>query len=177
MYSIGEMIVYGELGVCRVTEVARRSMPGGCAERLYYTVEPLREECTIYAPAEGKAVFMRRIVTRDEALRLIDGIPAVRAEAYHNKVISQLADHYETVLKTHDCAALLELTMSIYAKKQQLRAQKRRFGATDERFLKRAEELLFGEFGAALGIAPDEVPDYIAARVGALTGAEEEENG
>ena len=38
--------------------------------------------------------------------------------------------------------------------------------AIDERYMKRAEELLFGEFAAALGIAPSEVQDYIENRIG-----------
>ena len=35
----------------------------------------------------------------------------------------------------------------------------------DERFLKRAEELLFSELAVALGIEKDEVPGYISSRV------------
>jgi len=35
----------------------------------------------------------------------------------------------------------------------------------DERFMKRAEELLFGELAAALDIPPESVPGYIEARL------------
>ena len=35
----------------------------------------------------------------------------------------------------------------------------------DERFMKQAEQLLFGELAAALGITPEQVPGYIAAEV------------
>ena len=55
--------------------------------------------------------------------------------------------------------------MSLRAKKQGLEQQKRKFGAVDERFMKRAEELLFGELAAALDIPKDRVPEYIADRV------------
>ena len=43
--------------------------------------------------------------------------------------------------------------------------QKRRFGTVDERFLKQAEDLLFGELAAALEIPRSEVRGYITARV------------
>ena len=35
----------------------------------------------------------------------------------------------------------------------------------DERFMRRAEELLFGELAVALGIEREDVPDYIAGRL------------
>ncbi|NTW70894.1 MAG: hypothetical protein HGA49_01460 [Eubacteriaceae bacterium] len=56
--------------------------------------------------------------------------------------------------------------MSIYAKKQYLEQQQRKFGAIDEQFIKRGEELLFGELAAALDIPKESVPDYIAGRIG-----------
>lgn len=110
---------------------------------------------------------MSPIITTGEAERLIDIIPSIQAEAYHNRSIQLLAAHYETALKSHDCADLIELAMSIYAKKQYMEQQKRKFEQVDARFMKRAEELLFGELSAALGIPKDNVPEYIASRVDA----------
>ena len=37
---------------------------------------------------------------------------------------------------------------------------------TDEKFLRRAEDLLFGELAVALDISRDKVTDYIADRLG-----------
>jgi CarD family transcriptional regulator len=51
--------------------------------------------------------------------------------------------------------------MSIYAKKQNAQKQKRKFASVDERFMKRAEELLFGELAAVFEISMEEVPAYI----------------
>ena len=65
--------------------------------------------------------------------------------------------------------------MSIYAKKQMVEEQKKKFGSVDERFMKKAEELLFGELSAVLGIPRSEVSKYIASRVDALN-AEQREN-
>jgi CarD family transcriptional regulator len=53
--------------------------------------------------------------------------------------------------------------MSIYAKKQG-----GKFGAIDKKFMKQAENLLFGEFAAVLGIKPTDVPAYIESKIEAL---------
>lgn len=55
--------------------------------------------------------------------------------------------------------------MSIYAKQRQAETQKRRLGMVDERFMKQAERLLYGELSVALGIPFDQVEPYIARRV------------
>ena len=67
MYQVGDLIVYGGTGVCRVMEVGPQT--GG---RLYYTLEPVYGSCRIFTPVENSKVLMRPIVTRQEAERLID---------------------------------------------------------------------------------------------------------
>ena len=64
-------------------------------------------------------------------------------------------------METYDCVDLIKLTMSLYVKKKEAEAQKRKFGAVDERFMKEAEELLFGELAAALDIPREDVRGYI----------------
>ena len=164
MYQVGDWIFYGNTGACRVTDVSERKIPGIENEMLYYTLQPLDDNCCISTPAHGK-IFMRPLITKAEAEALIEEIPNIDAKAYHNSVLRQLSEHYETALNTHDCLSLIKMTMSIHAKKEQAATQKRKLGAVDEKFMKRAEELLFGELAVALGIRREEVVDYIAQRL------------
>lgn len=153
-------MIYGGSGVCRVEAVG----PGGKDGRLHYTLRPLHQSCKIMTPVDNQKVFMRPVITRDEAQALIGEIPTIRAQAYHSRVQRELAEHYETRLKTYDCRTLLELTMSIHMKKEAALAQKKRLGAVDEAFLRRAEDLLFSELAVALDISKDQVQPYIQAQ-------------
>ena len=164
MYQPGDMIIYGSTGVCRVKEITKPDFQSG--DQLYYALDPLYQDGVIYTPVDTK-VFMRPVITKEEAEALIDKIPTMQAAAYHNSVLRELEEHYAGYLKSHDCGDLIELAMSIYAKKQLLTAQRRKFGAVDERFLKRAEDLLDGELAVALGVPKDQVGAYISARVDA----------
>lgn len=168
MYQIDDLIFYENTGVCRITNISAQRLQGADESRLYYTLKPLYQECVIHTPVNNTKVFMRPVISKDEAERLIGMIPSIQAEPYHNKAVGQLTEHYGASIKTHECVDLIELTMSIYAKKQEIESQKRKFSVVDERFMKRAEDLLFGELSAALGIPKDQVPEYIASRVGAL---------
>ena len=73
--------------------------------------------------------------------------------------------HHSTA-GTDDCAKLIELLASIYDKKRICAQMKKKFGALDERYMKRAEDMLFGEFAVALGIDKNEVQAYISKRIG-----------
>lgn len=166
MYKVGDLIIYESTGVCRITDITTRTPAGKNKEIPYYVLSPLYQDCTIFAPVNNKKIFMRPIITKSEAERLIDTIPNIHAEAYHNRTLSQLTGHYKASLETHDCSDLLELCMSIHAKKQFAEKQNRKLGAVDEKFIKLAEDLLYGELAAALDIEKEQVPEYIAGRIG-----------
>ena len=165
MYAKGELILYGSTGVCRVEDMVTRTIPGTKEQKTYYILKPLYQECTISVPVDNTKVFMRPIISRDQANELIDSIPEIRAEAYHSRVLRELSEHYEAAFRSHSCEDLIELTMSIYAKKQYMAKHKKKFGSVDERFMKRAESLLFGELAAALDIPVDSVQSYIKQRI------------
>lgn len=163
MYQPGDMIIYGSTGVCRVKEITTPDFEKDKSRR-YYELEPVYQDGVIYTPVDTK-VFMRPVISAEEAHALIDQIPAMETEAYHNNVLRELEEHYNAYLKSHDCSDLMELGRSIYIKKQELLTQNRKFGAVDERFMKRADDLLYGELAVALDIDKDEVEAYISARV------------
>ena len=153
-------MIYGGSGVCRVEAVG----PGGKDGRLHYTLCPLHQNYKIMTPVDDQKVFMRPVITRDEARALIGEIPTIQALPFHSRIQRELAEHYETRLKTYDCRTLLELTMSIHTKREAALAQKKRLGAVDETFLRRAEDLLFSELAVALGIPEDQVQPYIQSQ-------------
>jgi CarD family transcriptional regulator len=133
-------------------------------DQLYYVLQPLYENSVVYTLVNTN-VFMRPIISAEEAERLIDMIPKIQAEPYYNDRMQELTQHYEAAIKAYNCADLIELVMSIYAKKQIVKQQNHKFGQIDQKFMKQAEELLFGEISVALGIPLDKVQKYIASRV------------
>lgn len=165
MFQVGQLVVYGSTGVCTIREIRENPVD----KRRYYVLKPLYQSCTISAPADSSKIFIRPILTRDEANALIDRIPEVTGEPCHNRSIQQLTEHYKASLESHNCMDLVELAKSIYTKKQNAAQQNRKLGSVDERFMKRAEELLFGELAASLEISPEDVPGYIEARLNRST--------
>ena len=165
LYQKGELILYGGTGVCRVADVVTKKPGRTEPERQYYILEPLYQTGTITTPVDNGKVFTRPVITRDEAIDLIDQIPTIQPEVYYNQNLQQLENHYKTRMEDHDCLSLLRLTMSTYRKKVEREEKKLKFGAVDRRYMERAENLLFGELAVALGITRDSVRDFIAQRL------------
>jgi CarD family transcriptional regulator len=148
-----------------VTDIVARKFSRTEPEKLYYVLTPLYQTGTITTPVDNGKVFTRPVISRDEALSLIDSIPGIEAEAYHNQNLQQLENHYKHELESHDCRDLLRLTMSTYRKKQEREQAKLKFGAVDRRYMERAENLLFGELAVALDIEKDSVQSFIEDRL------------
>lgn len=167
MFQKNDYVIYGNLGVCRVNDIVTRKFEGLDAAHLYYVLEPLYQGGVLYVPADNPKIFLRPVITEEEANRLIDAIPSVQTEAFHSRSAQELSAHYEQALQSHKCEDLIGLTMSIYNKKAYLARQNKKFGRVDEHFMKRAEDTLYGELAVALHIPRDEVPSYISNRIAA----------
>ena len=166
MFNVGDLIVYGTAGVCRVEEITRPNFNEFEDDPLYYVLQPLYQTGTIYAPVDNEKVFMRKVISPEEANRLIDQIPDIQSDVFRTTSIQQLSKHYQAVIDTHECVDLIKLTKSIHKKKEAVDKRNGRLGQIDKRYMKRAEDLLFGEIAAALNIDRDEVGDYIKNRIG-----------
>ncbi len=167
-YRENDLVVYGTTGVCRVEGICRPNLTGADRDREYYLLKPLHQDGIIYAPLENAKVPMRPVISQAEVEDHIALIPTIRAEIRRAPTLQALAQDYQASVRTGDCRDLLELVMSIYAKRVQAESQKRRLGMVDERYMKQAERLLYGEFAVVLGIDYDAVQPYIRDRLAAM---------
>lgn len=164
MYEVGDLIMYGGEGVCRVEEIGCPDIPSIDHERTYYTLSPLYRDGRTYAPVDTK-VFMRPVISYDEAQALISRIPGINPNACEEGNLRMLTEHYEEHFKTRDCADLVQLIKTVYIKRKTALENKKKLGLVDERYMKRAEDMLYGELAVALDIPRDDVRDYIAHRI------------
>lgn len=164
MYQIGDLIIYGSYGVCKVEAVGKPEIPGVDKDRIYYTLCPLYQNGKIFTPADTN-VFMRPIITNTEVQQLIDIIPSIGEDVYDSSNLRLLEGYYQESIKTHDCMDLIKLIKTVYTKKVMTAGQGKKLSKIDERFMKIAEDLLYGEFAVVLGIEKENVKSYIEDRV------------
>ena len=167
MYQPGDLVVYGVTGVCRVEDIAQPNLTGANRRRSYYLLKPLQQDGVIYAPVDSEKVRIRPVISKKEAEELIEQIPSIQPGVCRAPTSQALAQHYQNAVHSGDRRDLVEMMKSICAKRVRAESQKRRLGMVDERYMKQAERLLYGELSAALGIPFEEVEPYIARRADA----------
>ncbi len=158
MFRTNDYVVYGRSGVCVVEGTERINGQD------FYCLRALYQNCHIKTPVNGKEPI-RPVLSKNAANALIDRIPYMETMTVDNCNTRDLSVKYRASILSQECEKLVELTMTIYAKKQEAHRAKKKLSNTDQAFLKEAEGLLFGELSVALGISFDEVQPYIKKRL------------
>lgn len=162
MYQIGDQVVYGSHGVCRIVAQEERVIDRKHIQ--YFALEPLNQPGARYlVPSENPVALskMRHLISREEldALLTSDRTCADCWIADENT----RKQRYRELITSGDRAALLGMIHSLHRhKKTQLEAG-RKFHLCDENFLNDAQKLLTAEFALVLQIEPSQVPEYILA--------------
>lgn len=160
MFKIADKVVYGETGVCIIEDICEKEFIKN-QKKMYYVLRPVQANGNIiYAPLENNKIAMRKIITKDQAKALIKQIPSIveNMEATDDLTFQD----YKNEIISHNPDKLVELTARIYNKKRVVSLQKKRLNAIDEKYMKIAENLLFGELAEALEIPIEDVPKYIS---------------
>lgn len=164
MFEVGEYIVYGVKGVCRVEDITHIDISGADKNRLYYVLTPIGESTgKIYAPTDNQKVMMRRIISKEEADRLIDELPQI--ELLWVPDDKQREAKYKEALNTCDYRAWVSIVKTLYLRKQERVAQGKKITALDERYMRTAENELYSELSLTLGIPKSEMENYIRDRL------------
>ena len=160
MFAAGELVVYGGEGVCRVEEIGPSSIPGADKTKLYYTLVPLYRTGQVLTPVDTK-VLMRSALTQQEAQALVEGLEALDMPEIPAGNPRTLKEYYQAVVTSYDCAAVAQLICQLTHRRSWAVSHGKKPSQMDERYLKRAEDQLYGELGAALGVDRSDVAEYI----------------
>ena len=160
MYQIGDLIIYGGNGVCRVDDIGMLDIPSLENNRLYYTLSSYYRDLKILTPVDTN-VFMRSVIKYEEALELIKRIPKLDTGIYEHLDARVIKEHYHLVIESNNCLDMLQLIKNIYAKQKIVKKIGNKLTQVDEQYKKRAQEIIDEEFAIALCIQKEDVKDYI----------------
>lgn len=160
MFQTGQLVVYGGEGVCRILDVGVPHLSGMNVERDYYTLCPVRHKVTIYVPVDH-AEHMRPVMTRQQAQGLIRRMPEIEPLPVTSAGPFLQRESYDQALHDRDCVGLVRILKTVYAKQHRTAAGRHTLGRIDEEYRRRAEDILYGEFSAALDIPREQIPSYL----------------
>lgn len=160
MFNVGENIVYGNSGVCRVESIGILDSPGMPQDKEYYTLSPIYSKGSkIFTPVDNNKIIMRAVLGRDEAQELIDNIDKIEVMWISDEKSREL--EYREAIKVCDCEELVRIIKTIYLRMQDRIANGKKITASDEKYFRLAEDRLYGELAVSLDIPKENVKEYI----------------
>lgn len=164
MFQKGEYVVYGNNGICHIEDITHMNMKGIDKNQLYYVLIPLQmKESKIYTPVDNVKVRIRKVLTRQEAVELIDEV--IDIDAIRVKDEKQREEQYKQLMGQGEPQDWIRIIKTLYLRRLERSSQGKKITTTDEKYLRMAENNLYSELGFALGMDKGEMEDYITQKV------------
>ena len=164
MFNINDVIVYGSNGVCKIEGIENKELMG--TRKQYFVLKPIKSNASTYfVPTENNRLLakMKSLLSKEEINELIDSMVKEKANWIANE--SERKEKYRSIISDGNRLELIKMIKSIFIQKKEREANGKRLHASDERFFRDAERLLYGEFEYVLNLSEDQLMTYILDRI------------
>lgn len=167
MRQIGEIVLYGTDGVCRIQDITVKKFGKETAN--YYVLCSLyRGNSMIYVPVGNEKLEskMRDILSKEEIDAIIVSMHEETDIWIENEPLRKIK--YKEIITGGDRKSLLCLIKTLYEHRINQEKSGKKMHMTDERFMKDAEKILYDEIAHVMGIEHREVVGYISDKLSAV---------
>lgn len=164
MFEVGDLVLYGMQGVCRVGEILTRTADG--TDTRYYSLAPYHAENSVFfvpVDSEELSARIRPLLPREEVLALLEELPALETVWVPEQ--NARRERFKRILLAGERRELGALIKTLYRHRELQRSKGKKLHISDERYLKSAERALFTEFAVVLGKEFSEIAQTVAAKL------------
>ena len=167
MFETGTYIVCGQHGVCRVEGVGKLQLTEASGDKVYYTLSKVYSRGgVLYVPADSEKIVMRPVISKEEAEDLIGHMREIDMLQIDNE--KRKEEIFKQAFRTCDSREWVKIIKTLHERKRIRLAKGKKVTASDERYMRTAEDNLFGELAISLGIDKNDVEQYIMDRIGGV---------
>jgi len=161
MFQVNDTVIYGNHGVCKISEIGTLSISMADKKKAYYTLRPVYQpSAVIYAPVENPKTLMRPVITKEEAEKLIKEVPDIDSVWIANE--KERESQYKAALQTCDCRELVKIIKTLYLRKTARIQNGKKVTAVDEKYFRLAETALYEELAYVLDMEKSMIAPYIS---------------
>ncbi len=158
MFQVGDYIVYGSNGICRVEEITHPDIAGSTSDKLYYVLVPEKtRDSRLFCPTDNNRVVLRSVITAEEAKALLEEVKEIEPLKIQSE--RQRDDTYKKAMKSCDLRQCVQMIKALLIRKEEREANGKKVTVTDERYMKLAEDGLYSELALAMGIDREEIKE------------------
>lgn len=164
MFEKGEYIIYGRSGICKIEDITHLNLSGADKKRLYYVLAPLNiKGSKVYFPVDKEDANARRLISEKDAWALLDEIEDIPEIWIANEKLRE--ESYRRALNSCDYRQWVAIIKTLYTRRQERLSRGKKMAATDERYLKLAEDALYSELAFVMGKNKAEMEPFIISYI------------
>ena len=170
MFGKGDYVYHASGGICRVEDLQYAPIDGMPADRLYYVLRSLHNaNGVIYLPTDCTSVFLRPLLTREEAKALLH--EARELPPFTASDAKTLRATYIEAMKKHDPYEWVRVIKTVSEREGALAkiSRTQRLSETERTYGEEAKRYLFTELSIVLDVPREQLEEHI---FGALATAE-----
>lgn len=160
MYQVGDQVVYGIHGVCRVVEEQKKIVDR--KPITYLALKPVgKAGSCFYVPTHNAAAMgkIRNMLTVQELNDLLQS-EAVRSDGWIRDE-NQRKQTYKSLISGCDRTSIARMVYTLYRHKEQQLAAGKKVHLCDDNFLRDAEKMLISEISVVLNLTAEEAKTYL----------------
>lgn len=160
MYQLGDQVVYGIHGVCKIVDQEKRVVDRKMVT--YLVLEPVGQEGSRYlVPTHNEAAMgkLRPMLTAEQMQELLQS-QEVRTDNWIREE-NLRKNTYRELITSGDRAGLLRMVYSLYNHRKAQNAAGKKVHLADDNFLRDAEKLLASEISVVMEIPQDQARTYL----------------
>ena len=163
-YQIGDNVIYGSHGVCKVAGQEERTVDK--RNVIYLVLEPVGQEGARFLVPTHNAVAMgklRHMLSRQELEDLLQS-KEIRVDAWirDENLRKQM---YRELISTGERLRIMQMIHTLYRHREEQTAAGKKVHLCDENFLRDAEKLLASEIALVLELEPEAARKYLREHI------------
>ncbi|MBE6530158.1 MAG: hypothetical protein E7680_06150 [Ruminococcaceae bacterium] len=162
MFAKGDFVFYASGGICRVEDIQRAPLPGMPEDRTYYILRSLHDANGIsYLPTDCTTVFLRPILTAEEAERFLNEASGVETiEAPDAKI---LRSNYQEAMRKYQPGEWFRVIKTVRERAARIGENSKpiKLSETERTFGEEAKKFLYTELSLALRLTEAQIEECL----------------
>lgn len=161
-FDIGDNIIYGGNGLCKISEIKDMSFFNE-APKKYYVLEPMfvKNASTMYVPLDNDIMVgkMQNVITVDEAMDLIKSLNSCDTTWIEDRNVRK--DTFNSIIAKGHRKDIMKVIKTILNHKDEISKEGKRLNMQDDKALTEAMNRINCELAFVLDMDIEEVPAFV----------------
>lgn len=164
MFHTNDYVFYGSGGVCKIVDIQAAPLEGMPKDQQYYILHSVHDQSSMmYIPVDNDRIFLRGLLSREEAEMLMEQISSVEEIEEPNSKL--LREKYQEAMRRYQPMEWVRVIKTVYARIHEGRTPARRISETERSFYETARKYLYTELSLVMDVSVQQIEQYVLEHI------------